>query len=283
MLNIGSLFNPWNSAPIRLKGKVGMTYGWNVCTDLTGKARQIHNPAFRTMAKVGACAIDFFTALIWNSAAFLYNNTIARIENRLIDSQNKKMQQKAESKRSWKPTSYKAIVIDVALVSLVCILGYKYFSSTVSIPSQAPEVLHQPILTSPTRPQVPEVLHQPILLRQGAPSPKISSAAGKPSSDLGWRSYYFAFARLLTDGRTIGSLFALGCFLKFRREQADRRREQADLLQEETLRQERTKKIEADLFFATGQKGIMDIRETQDRRKEEAQSFFSWFISADLI
>jgi hypothetical protein len=109
---------------------------------LLGKASRLTHPVSRTAAKVLAFAVDLFTAVICTPFALLYNCSIAPIANTIIKIANRKT---IKASKSWKPTSYKAIAIDLALVASVAtlgVLGYKHFfqASTSHTPSTIPEI-----------------------------------------------------------------------------------------------------------------------------------------------
>jgi hypothetical protein len=135
-------FNPYYQKSKPYKAVAYLTLGLHCGTDLLGKASRLTHPVSRTAAKVLAFAVDLFTAVICNPFALLYNCSVAPIANTIIKIANRKT---IKASKSWEPTSYKAIAIDLALVASVAalgVLGYKHFFQVVDDspkPSTLPE------------------------------------------------------------------------------------------------------------------------------------------------
>jgi hypothetical protein len=141
MGNIFNLLNPWYRPALVPIKYAGMNYGLHAVTNLLAKCAKIENRTARTVAKIAAFTIDLFTAIIGNPTALVYNNTFAVIQNIFIRCVNKKLKKSdLEARKSWKPTSYKAIGIDlliIASVAAIGIAGYKAPSSVLGMHSPA--------------------------------------------------------------------------------------------------------------------------------------------------
>ena len=188
-----SWFNPYYRPAVALKAEAGIRLGLHIGTNFLAKTN-----GRNTAAKVAAFAADLFTAIPCNVLALLYNIlTLSPLRNKFIQIFNNALrEQDKAARKSWKPTSYKALAIDAVLLATIAVVGYKYFFPTIITPPKPPEKL-------------PEI----------APPPKIIDI----SPEIPLRRWEKAALSPLIIGGTITSIVAsLLCFASCARTKADK-------------------------------------------------------------
>ena len=123
--------NPWAPTDPFLKKKNYMSYGFHAGTNFVEKADFIGNKYGKSMAKICAYAMDFFTCLIVNPTALFYNSTIGPFINAFIRRSNR-VAMEGKAYISWKPSSYKPILTlaSIALTFFIARKGLNAFLST---------------------------------------------------------------------------------------------------------------------------------------------------------